>query len=573
MEKGRKLLRVGIPALLAACVLAAGAGSGVWAALRAPSVDALRIDAAARLKKTPEMPPAVFRHDRHTEALAAQGKDCTACHEAPQAGRAFVFRATGGKADAEELERLYHEGCIGCHADSQTPRSAPQDGQCRLCHDAGARFADDADQPRPRMGKALHARHAASEALQPDFAVPEDKGRNCGVCHHVWDPERKALIRAPGKEDNCAACHTAAAEGDRPALKDAVHAACVGCHADAALKSRIAAAGESRQAGGEASTSLPSAPSGLGPETCAGCHGPGAPAPSAEGPRLMRGQPDATVLLPTQTPGLTSPDAPAASMPPVLFDHKAHEAVTDSCRTCHHVRIENCSVCHTVPGSKDGNFVSLSSAMHNPDSERSCVGCHRERVETRRECAGCHGGFSPAANKETCAGCHREVQGLSPAAVGDGPAPDRGERERLARENLPVASVPPLPASEVPETVSIGTLSDHFEPAVMPHRKIYEALLKGMGNDALAAAFHAAPTTACAACHHNSPAESLRHPPRCASCHGAQADKKPVRDAAPSLKAAYHQQCMACHERMAVKPAPTDCAACHVERKAAEGQL
>ena len=134
----------------------------------------------------------------------------------------------------------------------------------------------------------------------------------------------------------------------------------------------------------------------------------------------------------------------------------------------------------------------------------------------------------------------------------------KGEKETPAK---------PLPAADIPETVTIGVLSNDFEPCVFPHRKIYEALVKGAGESGLAAAFHTSPTSMCAACHHNSPVEGLKTPPKCASCHGIQADKMAADANKPSLKAAYHQQCMACHDRMKVaKPAATDCAGCHTPR-------
>ena len=130
-----------------------------------------------------------------------------------------------------------------------------------------------------------------------------------------------------------------------------------------------------------------------GPTTCAGCHTEEAQSKFKQVnpvPRLMRGQPDATVLLPVNN-AKRPVGAPEAGMKPVVFNHKAHEASVDSCRTCHHVRIESCTVCHTVDGNKDGNFVKLADAMHAKTSDSSCVGCHQQTVMQKKECAGCHG--------------------------------------------------------------------------------------------------------------------------------------------------------------------------------------
>ena len=45
-------------------------------------------------------------------------------------------------------------------------------------------------------------------------------------------------------------------------------------------------------------------------------------------------------------------------------------------------------------------------------------------------------------------------------------------------------------------------------------------------------------------------------PPTCRSCHSREAD--PVDDK-PGLKAAYHRQCMGCHEQMDLKVGCEDC--------------
>ena len=44
--------------------------------------DIIRIDAMQAFGKL-ERPPVTFLHQKHTEALAAQNKDCSACHLVP----------------------------------------------------------------------------------------------------------------------------------------------------------------------------------------------------------------------------------------------------------------------------------------------------------------------------------------------------------------------------------------------------------------------------------------------------------------------------------------------------------
>ena len=232
------------------------------------------------------------------------------------------------------------------------------------------------------------------------------------------------------------------------------------------------------------------------------------------------------------------------------------------------VKIESLGL--TAMTDKDGNFVKLADAMHAKTSDSSCVGCHQQTVMQKKECAGCHGAV-PVMPADSCATCHKDVKGITSAQIADGSAFDLTKEQLadIAAKDLAAQPAPakPFPAVEVPETVTIGALSNDFEPSVFPHRKIYEALVKGAADSGLASAFHTSPTAMCAACHHNSPIADLKTPPKCASCHGIEADKMATSVNKPSLKAAYHQQCMACHDRMKIeKPAATDCAGCHTPR-------
>jgi hypothetical protein len=68
----------------------------------------------------------------------------------------------------------------------------------------------------------------------------------------------------------------------------------------------------------------------------------------------------------------------------------------------------------------------------------------------------------------------------------------------------------------------------------------------------------------CAVCHHYTPEGTAR--PACKTCHEVAANREDLRK--PSLKAAYHRQCMGCHRAWSGE---TECAACHPP-KAGEGQ-
>ena len=166
MENGRKLLR-GI-ALAAIAVI----GLGGIALFASPSLaadsrpDVIRIDAIGQLKKKLEMPPAVFLHDEHTKALAAAGKDCSVCHTAAATGHTVKFQREGDGTDPKKLEKLYHNGCIGCHENmaSDNLKTGPLDGECRACHNTKLPFKSV--QAPVKMGsKSLHYLHVSSEAI------------------------------------------------------------------------------------------------------------------------------------------------------------------------------------------------------------------------------------------------------------------------------------------------------------------------------------------------------------------------------------------------------------------------
>jgi hypothetical protein len=88
----------------------------------------------------------------------------------------------------------------------------------------------------------------------------------------------------------------------------------------------------------------------------------------------------------------------------------------------------------------------------------------------------------------------------------------------------------------------IEKTEDHYGPVRFMHAK------------------HAAVTKDCALCHHYRPLdEAASETVRCSACH-----QEPFNQDHPErlgLKAAYHQQCMTCHQEM--NQGPIDCAGCH----------
>lgn len=542
MRNGRTLLRwAGLCAAAVIVGIGGLASYGTTKALTGASgeqrADLVEIGVMGKYGKL-ELPKVTFRHDQHTQAVTEAGKDCAACHKSKDGKMSLKFMRLEDTNSAD-LKKIYHENCIGCHTTlaKAGKKTGPQDGECRSCHNPKPKASSSWKEIA--LDKSLHYRHVASAAIKP----VGDPQKNCGACHHVYDEAAKKLVWGKDKEDSCRACHGAQPVEKRPALDTAAHTSCISCH------QKVAAA--------KADT---------GPVTCAGCHSAEAQAKFkvvAKVPRLERGQADANLILP-----VAGKDAKGVkgTMKPVAFAHKTHEAKAENCRTCHHTRIDSCTTCHTLEGKKDGKFVQLEQSMHQADSMKSCIGCHTQRVQ-QPVCAGCHGFVKPSKNEANCAVCHTDVPGFDAKQIADGALL---KLDAAARTQAATAMLSARPAAkgtfdlnDVPEKVSIGTIAKDYQASDFPHRKIIKTLIDGIGEDKLAASFHTDKATLCQGCHHNSPAS--KNPPKCASCHGQPFEK--AKGDRPGLKAAYHQQCMGCHDRMKLeKPANTACADCHKER-------
>jgi hypothetical protein len=310
------------------------------------------------------------------------------------------------------------------------------------------------------------------------------------------------------------------------------------------------------------------------PLTCRGCHGADAQAelarknqemvaklPGKEIPRLQRGQPDATLVM-YDTKNTAGSNGKTVSMPPVPFNHLAHEKYTDSCRVCHHAAMDACSKCHTMGGSKEGGFVTFEQAMHRPTSQASCTGCHAAK-QAAPNCSGCHTSMAQSrpANTANCQQCHMPAPGTVTS-----PQQKHAIAETMLKNRKTTSGM--YAAGEIPDKVVIGELSNKYEPVEMAHLKHVTNLMNGMKDSQLANYFHSAPGTMCQGCHHNSPASKT--PPNCGNCH-AQLHGKTAFDAKednrPGLLAAHHNQCMSCHKEMSVKPVATACTECHLEKK------
>ena len=178
------------------------------------SVDLITIDALAPLE-TLKRPAVRFPHGIH---VAATGEDasCLACHDPAVGGSpgiSFTLKDRQGLS-GEAVQGLYHDRCIGCHADREAAGQPTGPQVCSGCHE---KHIPD---PSPMshavdFDARLHMRHTDEAAL------------DCRTCHD-------ALASADGNSDTgkaahalCITCHldtTTAGTSDAPL-------GCIGCHA------------------------------------------------------------------------------------------------------------------------------------------------------------------------------------------------------------------------------------------------------------------------------------------------------------------------------------------------------
>ena len=554
MKKGRSR-RLGMAVLAVMCLIC---GYGVLHAIEQHANDSgnHRADVITintlKVFGDLERPEVTFLHDKHTEAMEKQKKDCTTCHLSDDSFKIIpdTLNAAFSSIDPlspkfkrlrdagrKEVMDIYHDNCIGCHKEMASPlqktgeKAVSKTGPivCTECH----RTEGVPQLKREPMGldKSLHFRHAKSQE------------KKCEQCHHEYDAFNKKLVYVKDKEEGCRYCHRAETRTENNvkliSMRLASHISCIGCHRKQLHDKKKA-----------------------GPETCAGCHdadGQKKIEVLAEVPRMERKQPDAT-LVKTDRKELTG------RMNYVPFDHKAHEGYNNTCRACHHEKLSTCSECHTLTGSKEGGYINLEQAMHKAGAEQSCTGCHGEK-QAKKECAGCHYMMSPFKMDQaadTCATCHMNSPETT-VKTGKTPIPEDLEAEKKLAAQLLAARKPvkgTLPEKDIPEKVVIKSLADKYEPVDFPHRKIVTALAKGVEQSKMATYFHTQKETLCQGCHHNSPASAK--PPVCGSCHGKNFEKEG--SLKPGLIAAYHQQCMGCHREMEMEK-PMGCTECHKEKK------
>jgi len=490
-----------------------------------PRADIITIDTMKTFGKL-ERPAVSFYHTRHTEALAEKRKDCQTCHVKKDERLSVKFKRIED-TDRKSVMNVYHLNCISCHTELTAANEKSGPVECGECH---VQRPVASNRLAMTFNKSLHYRHAVAA------------DNKCEKCHHEYDAKAKKIFYAKGKEGSCRYCHKEESEENRISMRLASHQDCIACH--------LGAVAEKRKAG---------------PVDCLGCHAPEKRQMIkrvADVPRMKRNQPDVAYVI--STPDEVKIGQPASlitRMAPVPFNHKAHEKSNDTCVVCHHADLATCGSCHTQTGDKKGKNVTLEQAMHQPSSRQSCVGCHELNQEDPR-CAGCHApiGEVRKKNEATCKACHMAPPPEMPATSDDAAANMIAARLIESRAAVPAVFTP----EEIPEKVVIKRLSNTYEAVDMPHRKIVKALVENIAENDIARYFHMEQGTVCQGCHHNSPVS--KKPPRCGSCHGKPFDEKDIFK--PGLMAAYHRQCLQCHDTMGIaKPDSRDCTACHIKKK------
>ncbi|MDR2503165.1 MAG: cytochrome c family protein [Deltaproteobacteria bacterium] len=508
-----------------------------------------------------------FLHDMHTTKLGAEAADCAACHG--RTARDFFDWKMKGTTGLNEtaLRDAYHDACLSCHkkrtSEGKGAGPSVRDNNCARCHADKLPFKSAAMQVR--MPLPLHSLHNTSPRIPP-LAGQE---KNCSNCHHtVVDKDSGALLLEKGKEQPCFTCHLQKKKENTPPAREAAHQTCLTCHVRLNMEGKAA-----------------------GPSNCSTCHAVplSRERKYSDGPRLERGQPDLAFIFAKSAQG---EPLPGRMMAPALFNHASHEGVNNQCSACHHQRVDSCGKCHTINGEARADFITLYRTGHTDDPRavvrlvrehadnalwskgRTCTGCHRVTAMKTMDCAGCHRSATAVkTSPDNCLVCHvpfRPDAGTREGAGRLAAMPDEN-RSTLAMEAYRMRKTRETTQdfADIPEEVRISVLSAEYKPVLFQHRRLVKGLLQKAQESPLARAFHQGDLRMCASCHHNS-TPSLS-PPSCGSCHPRE--NPPAAARRTTLKAAYHQRCMSCHDSMQVKtPANTDCAGCHALRRPPEAE-
>ncbi len=486
-----------------------------------------------------ERPQVIFDHQKHIDALKKEGKKegetCDSCHPVDKEKDLILFnfpKKVKGK-DKDSVMNAFHDECINCHKEKSREKKKAGPIVCGDCHVEKLQSVT-IKYPIMEFDFKVHDTH--------DKKLKEKNIKdNCSYCHHIYNEE---LVYEKGKEWSCYYCHEIGRKtgpvlatetriiGKKGlSLEKVSHTRCLNCHLyfKKQDEGKIKAKDEKES-----------------PLECVKCHtGKYKTVTELEKvPRPDSGQPEKPFI-----------DIENAKLKGVSFDHKEHEKNSKTCRGCHHETLNACKECHDLMGNPNGNWVNAANAYHDISSEKSCTGCHGIKKK-EKDCAGCHHAILPMSletngpKKDSCSRCHTgKKEGL--------PSPKKLSIAELERE---------LDKEKVKKEVEVKVLENEFKPAKLPHFKMLEKLVKISNDSKMGTYFHAKMQTICEGCHHQSRAEAeakKNTPPLCRNCHSKSFD--PLHLNKPRLLAAYHRQCINCHEKMKLEK-PKQCKECHEEK-------
>jgi hypothetical protein len=498
--------------------------------------------------KNLERPPVKFNHDKHTLALEKEG--CEECHPKNIARKLlFEFPIIKDESSRDALMNSFHDACIGCHNEKleQDEKAGPvtcgechviepeylpimpeyydtlrdtYHKECKACHTDPVKKAEDAGAldwkgfyikdktvmeekwPVVSFDYYLHDKH--EKALE----------KECGLCHFI-SPEEKKRILSEKNEPSCRDWLMEIPEEQSLSKRDSAHPRCINCHLERKEEQKKA-----------------------GPVYCRECHTGIERTVEQQSniPRENCEQEDKILILVKED----------ARMKGVPFSHKLHEEKSLSCQACHHDTLKACNTCHTIKGSEEGNFITLSEAYHEISSVWSCLGCH-ESEKKKPECAGCHNIIRSGLSEVSCDACH---------------SGSLEDLDNTAELKNPDDILP----DDLADEMEIDLLKNEYEQSKFPHLKIINKLIDISNKNNLARYFHSDETDFCSGCHHYSPVEAKKNVSPCSACHTSR--KEPENNT-PALLGAYHRSCLGCHKAMGgtEEEKPQTCTGCHKEKE------
>ena len=89
-----------------------------------PRADIITIDALKSFGDL-ERPPVIFLHEKHSDAVESQNKDCAVCLLSEDSRQSIKFKRLKDASSKQTMD-LYHAECIGCHNQTAAePRGQP----------------------------------------------------------------------------------------------------------------------------------------------------------------------------------------------------------------------------------------------------------------------------------------------------------------------------------------------------------------------------------------------------------------------------------------------------------------